>query len=118
MGKGRLLCGDNLELLRRKIEDESVDLVYLDPPFQSGRDYSVVFEARSHKPPRKRARTEAFKDTWQWDERAEASYADAVRLADPADRVGAGVVTVLRALRTILGATDIMAYLAGMAPRL
>ena len=115
MDKGRLLCGDNLELLRRKIEDESVDLVYLDPPFQSGRDYSVVFEARSAKPPRKRKRAEAFKDTWRWDGSAEDAYAEAMSLASGPS---GGAVRCVRALRSILGESDIMAYLTMMAPRL
>ena len=116
MGKGRLLCGDNLDLLRRKVEDESVDLVYLDPPFQSGRDYSVVFEARSAKPPRKRARAEAFKDTWRWDDSAEDAYEAAMKLH--ALGASGGAATCVRALRSILGESDIMAYLTMMAPRL
>ncbi len=107
---GRLLLGDNLAVLRKSVKDASIDLVYLDPPFQSGRDYSLVFEHRSAKPPRKRARAEVFKDTWRWDDVAEASYAEALRIPQPAECV--------KALRSILGESDIMAYLAMMAPRL
>jgi site-specific DNA-methyltransferase (adenine-specific) len=123
MKAGRLYSGDNLALLRKKIGDETIDLVYLDPPFQSGRDYSVVFEARSTKPPRKRARKEVFKDTWSWGEDAEAAYADALRsderprsLFEPRTTVGAAAC--VKALRSILGESDFMAYLAMMAPRL
>jgi DNA modification methylase len=108
---GTLFCGDNLDLLRREVEDGSVDLVYLDPPFQSGRDYSVVFEQRSPKPVRKRAKTEAFTDIWKWGDLAETAYAEALRL-------GGAVASAVAALRSILGETDIMAYLAMMAPRL
>jgi site-specific DNA-methyltransferase (adenine-specific) len=108
---GMLFCGDNLDILRRRVPDASVDLVYLDPPFQSGRDYSVVFERRSVKPPRTRARTEAFKDTWKWGEAAETSYAEGLRF-------GGTVAGCARALRSILGESDVMAYLAMMAPRL
>src|SRR5580658_4921881 len=108
---GTLFCGDNLDVLRREVEDASVDLVYLDPPFQSGRDYSVVFELRSGKQPRKRARTEVFKDTWKWGDVAETSYAEALGL-------GKTVGRCVGALRSILGESDIMAYLAMMAPRL
>jgi DNA modification methylase len=116
MSKGTLLCGDNLTLLRDEVADASVDLVYLDPPFQSGRDYSLVFEARSAKPPRKRARTEAFKDTWRWGPAAEAAYAEALR-ATP-DASGAAAATCLRAMRSILGDAELTAYLTMMAPRL
>ena len=115
---GRLLHGDNLELLRSDIGDATVDLVYLDPPFQSGSDYSVVFEKRSHTPRRKRARAEAFKDTWTWDEVAEAAYADALRLAPRGPHGGGETAGHLRALRSILGESDLMAYLTMMAPRL
>jgi len=134
MHKGRLLSGDNLDLLRREIDDASVDLVYLDPPFQSGRDYSVVFEPRSEKPPRKRARKEAFRDTWRWDASTEKAYQEALRVdpqlelklpppAPPLRKQGGGSVSVgaaacLRAMRSILGESDIMAYLTMMAPRL
>jgi site-specific DNA-methyltransferase (adenine-specific) len=107
----RLFRGDNLDILRREVRDASVDLVYLDPPFQSGRDYSVVFERRSAKPPRKRKRTEAFKDTWKWGDAAETCYAEALRLEPP-------VATCIAALRSILGGSDVMVYLAMMAPRL
>jgi site-specific DNA-methyltransferase (adenine-specific) len=108
---GTLFCGDNLDILRREVPDAAVDLVYLDPPFQSGRDYSVVFERRSVKSTRKRARTEAFKDTWKWGDGGETSYAEAVCL-------GGAVAGCVGALRSILGESDIMAYLAMMAPRL
>jgi site-specific DNA-methyltransferase (adenine-specific) len=137
MRTGRLLCGDNLAVLRKNVPDASVDLVYLDPPFQSGRDYSVVFERRSAKPPRKRARKEAFKDTWRWDEKAEAAYEELHPPGPPAlplssvrsstagslRKQGGGSVNVaaaecVRALRAILGESDIMAYLTMMAPRL
>jgi DNA modification methylase len=109
---GRLFSGDNLAVLRKKVPDASVDLVYLDPPFQSGRDYSVVFERRSAKHPRKRARAEVFKDTWRWNENAESAYEDALRL-EPRE-----AAACVRALRSILGESDVMAYLTMMAPRL
>ncbi len=109
--KNALYCGDNLDVLRRHVADASVDLVYLDPPFQSGKDYSVVFEGRSGKPPRERARAAAFADTWSWGPDAAASFARV-------QREGGDVARALRALRTILGESDATAYLAMMAPRL
>jgi DNA modification methylase len=103
--------GDNLDVLRGRIPDASVDLVYLDPPFQSGKDYRLLFEARSGKHETERARPEAFKDTWTWGGEAEASYEALERTGDP-------VAETLRALRAILGETDLMSYLCMMAPRL
>ncbi|HEY4113800.1 MAG TPA: hypothetical protein VGM17_07035 [Rhizomicrobium sp.] len=62
---GRLYYGDNLEILREHVKDETVDLVYLDPPFNSNASYNVLFKApdghESH------AQMEAFEDTWHWD---------------------------------------------------
>ena len=60
----RLFYGDNLDVLRRHIPDESVDLIYLDPPFQSGRDYNVLFQEQDGK--KAAAQIKAFEDTWEW----------------------------------------------------
>jgi site-specific DNA-methyltransferase (adenine-specific) len=109
-----LFHGDNLDVLRRSVADGSVDLVYLDPPFQSGRDYDVVFERGSQNPGKRRedrARAQAFKDTWVWSQDAEASFAEVVRL-------GGRVAKTVDALRSILGESDLLAYLSMMAPRL
>jgi site-specific DNA-methyltransferase (adenine-specific) len=103
----RLIHGDNLDVLREQIADASVDLIYLDPPFQSGRDYAVLFETRrGGRPIRER---EAFTDTWPWGDVAEASYAALLR---------GPMTTTMQALRSLLGESDIMAYLCMMAPRL
>lgn len=66
--KGKLYYGDNLDVLRRYLANESVDLVYLDPPFNSAKDYNVLF--REHDGARSAAQVKAFKDTWEWDESA------------------------------------------------
>jgi site-specific DNA-methyltransferase (adenine-specific) len=108
---GTLYYGDNLDVLRQHVADSSVDLVYLDPPFQSGRDYSVLFGPDGGEGDAAAARGQAFKDTWSWGPEAETSLADGQR-GDPA------VAETLRALRTILGPSALMAYLAMMAPRL
>jgi site-specific DNA-methyltransferase (adenine-specific) len=105
-----LFYGNNLDVLRRHVQDDSVDLVYLDPPFQSGKDYAFA-DARGGRSQRQRARLDAFTDTWRWSEEAEVSYADIARSRDD-------VATTVRALRSILGETDVMAYLCMMAPRL
>lgn len=109
MDVNRLFYGDNLDVLRKHIGDASVDLVYLDPPFQSGRDYNVLFEARDGE--RERAQAEAFSDTWSWGAEAEEMFADI-------EKHGGHVARSMRALRSILGESDIMAYLCMMAPRL
>jgi DNA modification methylase len=106
-----LYYGDNLDVLRRHVADASVDLVYLDPPFQSGKDYSVIFESRVDAREPERPQVAAFKDTWRWGHEAEASYAEV-------ERLGGAAATTARALRAILGESDIMAYLCMMAPRL
>ena len=106
-----LFYGDNLSVLRRHVADASVDLVYLDPPFQSGKDYSLIFEARGQGQGARRAQAEAFKDTWKWGPEAAESYAE---MEASSGRPGAA----LRSLRAMLGESDIMAYLCMMTPRL
>jgi adenine specific DNA methylase Mod len=108
---GALFYGDNLTVLREEVADASVDLVYLDPPFQSGKDYNLIFEPRGAEKGDRRARTEAFRDTWRWGPEAEESYA---AMDATSGRPGAA----LRSLRAILGKSDVMAYLCMMTPRL
>jgi DNA modification methylase len=107
---GTLYYGDNLDVLRRHVADSSVDLAYLDPPFQSGRDYGVLYGPRAGEQD-ERARAEAFKDTWSWGPQAEAWL-------EEAEGAGQALAETLRALRSILGPSALMAYLAMMAPRL
>lgn len=104
-----LYYGDNLDVLRRHISDESVDLVYLDPPFQSGRDYNVLFEEQDGT--KAAAQIQAFEDTWEWDQRAAASYDEVVSKGGP-------VASSVEAFRQLLGATPLLAYVSMMAPRL
>lgn len=104
-----LYYGDNLDVLRRHIGDSTVDLVYLDPPFKSNQDYNVLFA--NHAGAQAAAQIKAFEDTWRWDESAARAYADVVE-------DGGGVSDVMRAFRTFLGSSDMMAYLSMMAPRL
>src|SRR3990172_2641004 len=79
-----LYYGDNLDVLRRHIKDESVDLLYLDPPFHSAQDYNVLFAEKSGE--RSAAQIRAFEDTWCWDQVAAAAYQEIVetggRVAD------------------------------------
>lgn len=66
-----LYYGDNLDVLRLHVRDESVDLVYLDPPFKSNADYNVLFEEHGEKAA---AQVRAFEDTWEWNADARAAY--------------------------------------------
>lgn len=104
-----LYYGDNLDVLRRYIKDESVDLVYLDPPFKSNQDYNVLFAEQDGS--RSAAQIKAFEDTWRWDQTAAHAYVEAVEN-------GGKVSEVMQALRLFLGESDMLAYLSMMAMRL
>jgi DNA modification methylase len=107
--KNQLYYGDNLTVLREHIHDESVDLIYLDPPFNSRQDYNVLFAERDGT--RSASQIMAFEDTWEWNIDAERAYEEIV------ERSGR-VSDAMQAFRTFLGNSDMMAYLAMMAPRL
>ncbi|MGH9605145.1 MAG: site-specific DNA-methyltransferase [Terracidiphilus sp.] len=107
--KNQLYYGDNLDVLRRYVADESVDLIYLDPPFNSRQEYSVLFAEKDGS--KSSSQFHAFEDTWEWNIDAEKAYKEAVEKADR-------VADALRAFRTFLGGSDMLAYLAMMAPRL
>ena len=68
MADNVLYYGDNLEVLRLHVPDESVDLIYLDPPFNSNANYNVLF--KKHDGARAASQIQAFEDTWRWDEGA------------------------------------------------
>ncbi|MGD9616374.1 MAG: site-specific DNA-methyltransferase [Alphaproteobacteria bacterium] len=104
-----LYFGDNLHVLREYVKDETADLIYLDPPFNSNASYNVLFRAPSGARPK--AQVDAFRDTWHWGEEAEQAFEDVKNSRTSA----AGIV---RALRSFLGENDLMAYLAMMAVRL
>lgn len=105
-----LFYGDNLSVLRESIRDESVDLIYLDPPFNSNAGYNVLFKAPDGSG--SAAQIEAFDDTWHWNDSAESAFADVLRSGNSA------AAEMLRAMRGFLGENDMMAYLAMMAARL
>src|SRR5881392_4308629 len=78
----RLYFGDNLKWLsdRKEFPDESVDLVYLDPPFNSNADYNVLFAEKSGE--KAQAQIQAFEDTWEWGLEAAQEYAEVLRPCD------------------------------------
>ena len=105
-----LYYGDNLQVLREHIATESVDLIYLDPPFNSQATYNVLF--RSPKGEQSQAQIEAFEDTWHWNNSAERAF-DEVMISGNTD-----AAEMLRAMRAFLKENDMMAYLTMMAVRL
>ena len=109
MDSNRLYYGDNLDILRRYIPNESVDLVYLDPPFKSNQDYNVLFAERDGT--QAAAQIKAFEDTWHWDQAAALTFQDVVEQ-------GGNVSHAMQAFRTFLGENDMLAYLSMMPPRL
>lgn len=106
-----LYYGDNLDVLKG-LPDESVDLVYLDPPFNSARNYNVIF-ARGEHADAAGAQIQAFEDTWEWTHATEEQFSDYINGGVPLR-----VAEALRAFHTLLGENDALAYLVNMAPRL
>jgi len=106
----RLYYGDNLDVLREHIADESVDLIYLDPPFNSNAGYNVLFKSASGAGAD--ASIEAFDDTWTWGESAQNA------LLDIASGTNRPLTVMMEAMRTAIGENPLMAYLAMMAVRL
>ena len=106
MANNKLYYGDNLDVLRRHVKDESVDLVYLDPPFNSNADYNVLFAQKDGTSAA--AQIQAFEDTWQWDQSAAAAYEEVVEF-------GGDVSLAMQAFRTAIGENDMLAYLSMMA---
>ncbi|CAH0496276.1 site-specific DNA-methyltransferase [Novosphingobium sp. CECT 9465] len=105
-----LYYGDNLHVLREHVKDESVDLIYLDPPFNSNANYNILF--KSPEGHNSDAQIEAFEDTWHWNDSAESAFDEVMRSGNTA------AFELLRAMRGFLGDNDMMAYLAMMAVRL
>lgn len=105
-----LYYGDNLEILREHIKDETIDLIYLDPPFNSKQSYNILFaEKNGTQSP---AQIKAFEDTWHWDRKAEEIYREIE------ENLPKEIADLIRALRSFLGENDMMAYLVMMAIRL
>lgn len=113
VGTNQLWFGDNLEILQNHIRDESVDLVYLDPPFNSNRAFNVIFGKHPDDTETVAAQIKAFDDTWHWTPDTSRQYNHYTSGGVP-PRVG----STLRAFYSLVGENDLMAYLVNMAPRL
>ncbi len=106
----KLYYGDNLDVLRRYVHDESVDLIYLDPPFNSASTYNMLFRAPDgiSSP----AQRKAFEDTWHWTTEAETTFDDVMQSGRTR------IAEILRALRDCLGESDLTAYRVMLTIRL
>jgi site-specific DNA-methyltransferase (adenine-specific) len=105
-----LYYGDNLRILRQYLPDASVDLIYLDPPFNSNRSYNVLFKDESGRD--SQAQIKAFDDTWHWGMEAQATYEHLIHHAPEK------VARAVEAMRLLIGTNQMMAYLVMMAVRL
>src|ERR1700690_3088405 len=115
-----LYYGDNLQVPREAIKDESVDLIYLDPPFNSKRDYNLLFKTPKTKGKKQEvtddayadAQITAFEDTWHWGQQAEDEFKEILKSGNT------DVAELMQALRAFLKENDMMAYLTMMCNRL
>ena len=111
--RNALYYGDNLQVLRERVPDESVDLIYLDPPFNSNATYNVLFREKTGE--ESPAQIRAFTDTWEWTQEAVRTYQQDI-IEHPG--TPAAVKEMIGAFRQFIGRNAMMAYLVMMAPRL
>ncbi len=109
----KLFYGDNLDILRKKVKDETVDLCYIDPPFNSKRNYNQIYNNIGGED---RAQAQAFIDTWVWDDRANSGYSEILANAD--GRFQAQLVELIKGLHAVLQEGSLLAYLVGMSMRI
>lgn len=105
-----LYYGDNLRILRDHVKDDSVDLIYLDPPFNSKADYNILFKEPTGE--QSQAQITAFEDTWHWTGETEKTFQEIVDIAP------ANVIEMMSSFRRFVGLNDVMAYLTMMCIRL
>jgi site-specific DNA-methyltransferase (adenine-specific) len=105
-----LYYGDNLDILRKHIPDNSIDLIYLDPPFSSKKDYNIIFKEPTGE--LSQAQIKAFSDSWHWDRSAEDTFQDIILNGPPK------VAKLISAMCEGIGRNDVMAYLVMMTIRL
>jgi site-specific DNA-methyltransferase (adenine-specific) len=105
-----LYYGDNLDILRKYIPDESVDLIYLDPPFNSKKDYNILFKESGGL--ESEAQIHAFTDSWHWTQATQDTYQEIITKSPQK------VALLIDSLHTAIGQNDVMAYLVMMTIRL
>jgi site-specific DNA-methyltransferase (adenine-specific) len=109
----KLFYGDNLDILRKKIRDETVDLCYIDPPFNSKRNYNQIYNNVGGED---RAQAQAFIDMWVWDDLASSGYTEI--LANANGRFPPQLVELIKGLHAVLKEGSLLAYLVSMALRI
>src|ERR1700689_2990753 len=109
----QLFYGDNLDILRKYIKDETVDLCYIDPPFNSKRNYNQIYNNIGTED---RAQAQAFVDTWIWDEQAVEGFDEI--LGNDAGRFTVKTVELIKGLHAVLGKGSLLAYLVSMTLRI
>jgi len=113
-----LYYGDNLDILRDKIPSDCVDLIYLDPPFQSGKNYNIIFQPELNKIKGATAQIKTFEDTWRWGNEAENEYQGLITGTITKEKPNQKLIELIKSMRSYLGECSMMAYLSMMAPRL
>lgn len=113
-----LYYGNNLGILKDNIPDESIDLIYLDPPFQSGKSYNILFQPERNEVKGDTAQIQAFEDTWHWGIEAEREYEGLIARTLTKEKPNQRLIDLMKMMRGYLGETAMMAYLVMMAPRL
>src|ERR1700691_84334 len=108
--QNKLYYGDNLEVLRKYIKDETIDLCYIDPPFNSKRNYNQIYNNVGEED---RAQAHAFTDTWVWDDHANAGYSEIIDNAD--GRFQPQLVELIKGLHSVLKEGSLLAYLVSMS---
>lgn len=111
--KNTLYYGDNLEVLRRYIKDESVDLCYIDPPFNSKRNYNQIYNNIGGED---RAQAQAFVDTWTWDDQASEGFSQI--LSNDGGRFTSQTIDLMSGLNLVLKKGSLLAYLVSMTLRI
>jgi adenine specific DNA methylase Mod len=109
----QLYYGDNLAVMRRKMKNESVDFCYIDPPFNSKRNYNQIYNNIGAED---KAQAQAFVDTWTWDELADIGYAEI--MANDAGLYAAKTVDLIKGLQPVLGNDSLLAYLVSLTRRI
>ncbi|MFH1162365.1 MAG: DNA methyltransferase [Candidatus Jorgensenbacteria bacterium] len=110
-----LFFGDNLEILREKIPDESFDLIYLDPPFNSNRNYNVLFKEGLQDSP---SQVQAFEDSWHWTRDAQETFEELAGVRTTKAPINEKIINLMQALEKLVGHNDVLAYLTMMTVRL
>ncbi len=111
----KLFFGDNLDILREKIPDECIDLIYLDPPFNSNRNYNILYKEGLVDSP---AQVQAFEDSWHWTPEAQHIFEELIGVKQSETKINQNISELILALEKLVGKNDVLAYLTMMTIRL